>query len=1753
VNGTLAHIDFIQRASADDESQMGWFIELPHGTSVTVNGTTYTNSDDLTPTPFYIGPLEGYTIIELLSQPAFFFRNKGSLKDTPSQRVVTQEELERRDPNGDVALEDTTVRWRRLDAPPLGSQSDNEAVAEGAGSESESGFSDAFTDEGKPIEDPCAYARAHLLSDQQERYRELIPRVLASVNYRLSEATGFSYQHQDQTFRPGRTLLTLIEIDGNYILLAAHIQPDKRIILRVLNPMTWRSTLDSRKIINESVKNVLCDSSWWRHGFESSDDMYSNLPKDTLWVPVAQVTTNNGSFTYTVLNAWALAMGLAPNPSFTPSARRHESFLLQAHQIFEMALRDRFTWKILLAFFRCTGFVKWAEGGEGDEAAKLPATLRRFNLCKRSFQKLITGQTAADAKAESKKIDMELVTLDLEDGTGYDLAFAADSLSELERNNVASIVRDGEWKLKMTEEQLRRRLEKRAKPKKSDPPAPPPKVLHPQQDYEEIPEDFNPCEYLDTRLKVLAEERITGSTPESESEQVVPSMLSSSDVFLRIEPVSRAINELLQPGVGFTLLDFDGFTRYSTNAPLLDPVVLVVYQKKEHVILVTFQDEGEVGNVRTVARVMDSAPWTFAATERAAIHEHLHDKGELIHKEKHSSPKDKEVIPKRSHLSKGESIVGPVLEWMSGPQQAQEEEAGYFAIMSAWAILLGLPSNDQFRTNKQFYKRALPLFQAVQTSKADWKLIWAFLRCVGYTQSEQPPPPQRRFKATRPSHGNRAINSKGKRARSTDAEACDDVNYSHFPVGTGLAHTQAFPWDGYDKPDRKARLPELISSGEYTNVLQTPPVNPSTGAQASSNQHKDLGTEALATKDGLVGAGADPPHDGNPVPEDLSTFDEVARIPKLQRLGTFDKDLSREDIRKRYDALSEDFRPCEHLRRTLVNLLENDKVKEEIQAFRSDELVTTEIGEWLHNEEVAMYAATVLMAINDMQGVEEGFSMVTPVNTQMCAAKDFHSSDMDLQPPALRPGRPLLMPLNYESHFVLAIVQLNEMGSPEISVLDSLFYSYSAAQREHIFQTIWAVVCRTAWYRRHFANEAAFKKVKPPHATWVRAALQPSTNECGYFTIFNAWGLALGLELNPAVRLKWTTTFFEELHNILSLVRTGHADWKLIFAFLRCHDIVREGSVPENRRFAQTHAIRDVETMDRELEDLESIEQVYWQDRLQDTQEEKTKTRRCNRVPGLKGRRHNQSSGFPSDKWTNPDTMSKHVPRLQQLGILNIDDTGPKVAQAYKESLKIPYQRFERAFLQRGTDSGKFTRDELVQGLRNHLETYYGEMEVYYQKYPGERSADAIRTYSYFMSKGNAVVQRQFEKFAAGDMGRSYDAWRRPLSDSEVNFAMVSVLEAIDNLQAGLHAQNNSAHPFAGGLALTPSFILPLAMAPDPDNEFGLFYDPLLSRPRRAWLMPMVVSEGGLLPHVRNWAKKNGVKWALPKDGGPKGHTFLAIVQETFNKEDDEFPGGTHFEVQFADSRPSIFQNVTRFLRGCIVDAATRLGWSEHRIVFGNVAFESGVRAIEVPEQLPGGWQCGHHTIINAWIIALGLHPDKEAKYTDSTYRVIYQLAQAAVAGILDWKTLAQWLVARKLTMEKSAEDVPVFRRFESTRVQKDDNDLGDRIRGYQLEDGTLATMSLTETPYDHPNSNYNEIPNEEADALDRALEDPDTELLGQRKDFKRKLRDGCNNDLDCSVDAAVAQHGRHAGSANSLHRSKRRRLSSTLSFLDTY
>ncbi|KAI4671648.1 uncharacterized protein J4E78_000144 [Alternaria triticimaculans] len=1535
VNDVTAHVDFIRRNSSEDGSPAGYFIQLPLNTSVTVNGTTYTNSDDSSSMPSYIGPLEGYAIIELLSQPAFFFRTAASLKATWSHRAVTQEELDRRDGNGDVALGNTRVRWGPIGAPLPPAGPGNPGVPEEVEEESGDDFTDTFTDAGEPIKDLGAYMRAQLLSHQQSRYRELIPRVLASVNYREKEATGLSYQHEGQTFRPGRTLLQPIEVEGNHLLLAAQIHADKHITLKVLDPMTWRSTLSSRKAIDEHIRETLRSSTWWRHVFDSLDQMEENLPEATMWVPAAQVTTGDGSFTYTVLNAWALTMGLAPNPSFTPSAHGHESFFIRAQQIFDLALQDTLNWRVLLAFFRCTGFVKPSEGSENDEEADLPHLSRRFDLCNRSFQKLIARQTAADAAAEGKKIDMELVTLGLEHGMRHDVAFAADSLSELERTNLTSIVRDSRWNFADTKKKLKKRLDENKEQKLSDvsllkptPPPPPPPPHKSTPDTEEIPADFDPCKHLHEQIKLLEEQGKIEPKVGSEIDEALPSRWSQA-VFGYIEPVVRAINDLLspeQPQRGFTLADLNGSSRYADDSGVLDTVVMMVCQLGDHVILVVLQHEDASKEAPDVSRVMDSAPWTTTAKERVQIHDLLVEAGMLV------------VDPTADEVK---SFVGPVLQWMPGPQQAQVKEAGYFAIMSAWAVLLGLPINPEFRIGADFYDSALPLLQAVVKAHADWKLIWAFLRCVGYTQSEQPPSMQRRFKATRPARGPRITKGNRKTKRSIETQACRDINYPHFPVNTGVAHTEAFPWDDYDKPDRATRIPEMIKSGEYPESLLP---------------------QADRTK---------------------------------QDLPTGNKESS-----------------CAQFHRKLKETLEDEKIKTELQDFRHTQNPTSKFGVWLEDWEASHAIASVTFAITSSQDDSLGFGFIAQPHVQGIR----NTVKIDVMR-TQRPGRPLITPLLIDNHIVLLVIQLDDDDSkPSISVLDSKAYHMTAKSRAELHRWAWRLVIVSKWNQGVFPI-SEMKLHRPAHATWVPVSQQPSDNECGYYTILNGWSLALGLTPDHTANVEWTDQFHSDLQDVIHLARIGRADWSLIYNFLRCYNFVLNGEVPPDRRFAQTTALLEETSVGEVQENINSIEDVQSADPNTKTPD-LSQLRHANRIALLPGRRHNLSAAFPSDKWSSDARADAND--LARNGKLDLNANEAQLRKAHADlhngrgpALREELQKADANYKQQA-------QDELLKTCQDHLTRWHTGIDLLFHERSCAFLHDTLNFYRYIFQEdflGNVIHN---EAFPPGD-------WNKYREASEINLAVSAVVAAIDDLQLQKHQTSVPGVPFAGGFSLSTS------------TDIAIGAGSSVSRPRRCWLMPLSIMQGGYLTRINQWRQENGKK--IPKsNGGAQGHHILVVLQEEEKAEGDEEESEeeegeeeqnegltkTGFAMYFYDSAPEnlkdtlVAEGVAGPLPDIVSDIAPGLQWLQHRK--GEKKKSYSIFEVPTSRQPHGGWQCGPHVIINAWILALGLRPDPSREYDDVIYQELHVLARAAVVGLLDWRTLVAWIFCHKLALETKFE-----------------------------------------------------------------------------------------------------------------------------------
>lgn len=253
-----AHVLFFRRIPAVDEAEAtendyGCFIELPPNTRITVNGITYIN-DALAaeqgpgaPSPFMIGPLDRYTIIELLSQPIFFLCAQADLEFTAKikDNVVNRPsgaEMNRRHQLNEDAANHIEITYTPLGERRKSSEDARSKIS--ATPNVELKYDDTWvadTNVQKYVEDAV-----HGLF--RDRYQDLIPWVLSSINDRQEVEAGFSIDSGEEVQRPVRTLITTIQHPrGNHtVLLIYRIGEDRSIRLHVLDAMVWSTTAADR-------------------------------------------------------------------------------------------------------------------------------------------------------------------------------------------------------------------------------------------------------------------------------------------------------------------------------------------------------------------------------------------------------------------------------------------------------------------------------------------------------------------------------------------------------------------------------------------------------------------------------------------------------------------------------------------------------------------------------------------------------------------------------------------------------------------------------------------------------------------------------------------------------------------------------------------------------------------------------------------------------------------------------------------------------------------------------------------------------------------------------------------------------------------------------------------------------------------------------------------------------------------------------------------------------------------------------------------------------------------------------------------------------------------------------------------------------------------------------------------------------------------------------------------------------------------
>ncbi|KAF2032494.1 hypothetical protein EK21DRAFT_60679 [Setomelanomma holmii] len=890
-----------------------------------------------------------------------------------------------------------------------------------------------------------------------------------------------------------------------------------------------------------------------------------------------------------------------------------------------------------------------------------------------------------------------------------------------------------------------------------------------------------------------------------------------------------------------------------------------------------------------------------------------------------------------------------------------------------------------------------------------------------------------------------------------------------------------------------------------TDVTHSPPE--STIAPTGENEPTHEGNELSEVKESASYGKTSPPRGTNPSAPGTKSTPEFVNPPPTGEVDTASPGKPEEpdksddpsavtdpadaiEVAPGGDLVPAD--PCVAFRALRNEQKNTAKRVKDLKDFRRHNkvTVTTKFRKWLDDTEVALSIASVTMAITEMQDAHQGFGFVAPGSTPVL----LNAMNWDTLP-TIRPGRPLLVPLNIDSHFILLVVQLNDAQQITFSVMDSEAYHLVAERRDLV--NVWArrITATSAWKRDVFPGNPRFGDVIQLHTTWVPTAQQCSDCYCGYHVILNAWSLALGLEPDPAVQLDWNDEFYRNLQDVVHLARMGRADWRMIHNFLRCRRFVLDDEVPEDRRFGQTVELRNEMTALDRVDDIRAIESVYKDIR---PLAELRQVNRCRLPPG--GSQHDQPGAFPSDLWSQ-ETRGTHVRTLQRRLKLKLQSTTNELAAA-AEASRHDRGEWIRADLERNTPGWRAARPEdIADAIGEYVEEWRAGYSELLNAAPRETSEDMIDFYNYILRGdffGPALQTEAFQPRGLDWKGKQKvrPAHQTSLNGTDVNLAIAAVVEAIDRRQKERHVPTLKNTRFAGGLSLAVSGSIEMALANHPDVMTGA-----ASRPRRCFLMPVLVA-GEVSAELAAWRRERGLK---PTASGAAGHHLLAVIQED---EDEEL--GTSFTIYLYDSSRHILEGSSGFLQTVIERALEHLEWSTHRNAGDEpVTVGMTIEMEETPQQQKGGgWRCGPHTVINAWILAMGLHPCRRAEYSDEIYQEFRTLARAAVGGLLDWRTLVSWLFNRKLSSERRFSAVHESRRFDSTRYWRNDAALQQRIQEIrETDDLPLETLTEAAAPYDHENNpNHNDNRPDrgsdagEEDELYRGWEDPELSLASRRR-----------------------------------------------------
>ncbi|KAF2494018.1 hypothetical protein BU16DRAFT_540549 [Lophium mytilinum] len=352
------------------------------------------------------------------------------------------------------------------------------------------------------------------------------------------------------------------------------------------------------------------------------------------------------------------------------------------------------------------------------------------------------------------------------------------------------------------------------------------------------------------------------------------------------------------------------------------------------------------------------------------------------------------------------------------------------------------------------------------------------------------------------------------------------------------------------------------------------------------------------------------------------------------------------------DIISPDESPCAFYRSQLGLV----KTRLSVKIFKDGkEPRWSKPGAFMRDDEILLSIASLLLLLAQNMDIRSGFNAVSSHVSSI-----LNSIDAIRDPPegvefrrALRPGRPMLVPIFLDQHIVLVVIQMGADRSITADVLDSRRHHYTANMRTTIYNRVCNLIQWTKW---HIAPSTGSEPAPelPREIFWAPAAQQPNGWGCGYHTVCNAWAIALGLEINEAFQA--TEDFYRDARELFILATGGNANYRLIYGFLRCHEfVIATSNIPINR---QTQGNTVSIASEHELDGVVA-EMLADSDDSDVTYASLDRTVNTNFPEGL-----SHAERFPHD--SHDEGMKQH---LIDLGIYDPNDDGHDVKRKYWDDL----------------------------------------------------------------------------------------------------------------------------------------------------------------------------------------------------------------------------------------------------------------------------------------------------------------------------------------------------------------------------------------------------------------------------------------------------------------------------------------------------